>query len=82
MCHVMQGGLYVFLLFEYYASSGLPIMFFAILESICVGWIFGEQQKLIRRGGDSYAVNIVNFKVKYISQALYFGRDVHDLQVR
>uniref|UniRef100_A0A4W6FAN7 Transporter n=1 Tax=Lates calcarifer TaxID=8187 RepID=A0A4W6FAN7_LATCA len=38
---VTEGGLYVFLLFDYYACSGMPIMFFAILESICVGWIFG-----------------------------------------
>ncbi|XP_073347738.1 sodium- and chloride-dependent GABA transporter 2-like [Pagrus major] len=38
---VTEGGLYVFLLFDYYACSGMPIMLCAILESICVGWIFG-----------------------------------------
>ncbi|XP_041804536.1 sodium- and chloride-dependent GABA transporter 2-like [Chelmon rostratus] len=38
---VTEGGLYVFLLFDYYACSGIPIMFFAILETVCVGWIFG-----------------------------------------
>ncbi|XP_070829692.1 sodium- and chloride-dependent GABA transporter 2-like [Chaetodon trifascialis] len=41
---VTEGGLYVFLLFDYYACTGIPIMFFAILEAICVGWIFGADR--------------------------------------
>ncbi|XP_074506898.1 sodium- and chloride-dependent GABA transporter 2-like isoform X2 [Sebastes fasciatus] len=41
---VTEGGLYVFLLFDYYACSGIPVMVFAILESICVGWIFGADR--------------------------------------
>ncbi|XP_010782081.1 sodium- and chloride-dependent GABA transporter 3-like, partial [Notothenia coriiceps] len=38
---VTEGGLYVFLLFDYYACSGIPFMIFAILECVCVGWIYG-----------------------------------------
>ncbi|KAM9845414.1 sodium- and chloride-dependent GABA transporter 2-like [Aulostomus maculatus] len=41
---VMQGGLYLFLLFDYYACGGIPIMIFAILESVCVGWIYGADR--------------------------------------
>lgn len=41
---VTEGGLYVFLLFDYYACSGMPIMFFGILETVCVGWIFGADR--------------------------------------
>uniref|UniRef100_UPI003AAC43D7 sodium- and chloride-dependent GABA transporter 2-like n=1 Tax=Centroberyx gerrardi TaxID=166262 RepID=UPI003AAC43D7 len=41
---VTEGGIYIFQLFDYYASSGIPIMFFAILESICVGWIYGADR--------------------------------------
>ncbi|XP_049931093.1 sodium- and chloride-dependent GABA transporter 2-like [Epinephelus moara] len=41
---VTEGGLYVFLLFDYYACSGIPIMLFAILECICVGWMFGADR--------------------------------------
>ncbi|XP_028284357.1 sodium- and chloride-dependent GABA transporter 2-like isoform X2 [Parambassis ranga] len=41
LCMVTEGGIYVFLLFDYYACSGIPIMFFAILECVCVGWLFG-----------------------------------------
>ncbi len=47
---VLQGGLYVFMLFDYYACSGIPVMFLAILECISVGWIFGEKQKYFIQG--------------------------------
>ncbi|XP_078144060.1 sodium- and chloride-dependent GABA transporter 2-like [Centroberyx gerrardi] len=41
---VTEGGIYIFQLFDYYAISGILIMFFAILESICVGWIYGADR--------------------------------------
>ncbi|KAM6948764.1 sodium- and chloride-dependent GABA transporter 2-like [Aplochiton taeniatus] len=41
---VTEGGLYIFHLFDYYAASGIPIMFFAIFYSICVGWVYGADQ--------------------------------------
>uniref|UniRef100_UPI003AABA77D sodium- and chloride-dependent GABA transporter 3-like n=1 Tax=Centroberyx gerrardi TaxID=166262 RepID=UPI003AABA77D len=37
---VTEGGVYLFQLFDYYACSGMPLMFFAILETICMGWIY------------------------------------------
>lgn len=37
-----QGGLYVFQLFDYYACSGMTLLTFAILQSICVGWVYGK----------------------------------------
>lgn len=39
---VSQGGLYVFQLFDYYACSGMTLLTFAILQSICVGWVYGK----------------------------------------
>ncbi|TVK90544.1 Sodium- and chloride-dependent GABA transporter 2 [Bagarius yarrelli] len=39
-----QGGLYVFQLFDYYACSGMTLLAFAILQSICVGWIYGADR--------------------------------------
>lgn len=39
-----QAGLYVFQLFDYYACSGIPLILFAILETVCIGWVYGEQQ--------------------------------------
>uniref|UniRef100_A0AAR2KTM1 Transporter n=1 Tax=Pygocentrus nattereri TaxID=42514 RepID=A0AAR2KTM1_PYGNA len=39
---VTEGGLYVFQLFDYYACSGMTLLAFAILQSICVGWVYGR----------------------------------------
>lgn len=37
-----QGGLYIFQLFDYYACSGMTLLLFAILQSVCVSWIYGQ----------------------------------------
>uniref|UniRef100_A0A4W4ENF1 Transporter n=1 Tax=Electrophorus electricus TaxID=8005 RepID=A0A4W4ENF1_ELEEL len=39
---VTEGGLYIFQLFDYYACSGMTLLAFAILQSICVGWVYGR----------------------------------------
>ncbi|KAJ3601857.1 hypothetical protein NHX12_029619 [Muraenolepis orangiensis] len=41
---VTEGGLYIFLLFDHYACSGMTFLFFAILESACVGWVYGSDR--------------------------------------
>lgn len=38
----MQGGLYIFQLFDYYACSGMTLLLFAILQSVCISWIYGQ----------------------------------------
>ncbi|XP_062325095.1 sodium- and chloride-dependent GABA transporter 2-like [Osmerus eperlanus] len=40
---VTEGGLYVFQVFDYYACSGMTLLLFAILQSLCVGWIYGSE---------------------------------------
>uniref|UniRef100_A0A3B5AUA8 Transporter n=1 Tax=Stegastes partitus TaxID=144197 RepID=A0A3B5AUA8_9TELE len=37
---VTEGGLYVFQLFDYYASSGMTLLLFAIFQSVCIGWVY------------------------------------------
>lgn len=37
-----QGGLYIFQLFDYYACSGMTLLLFATLQSLCIGWVYGE----------------------------------------
>lgn len=42
----LQGGLYVFLLFDYYACSGISIICLLILQVVTVAWLFGELREL------------------------------------
>ncbi|XP_048872468.1 sodium- and chloride-dependent GABA transporter 2-like isoform X2 [Brienomyrus brachyistius] len=41
---VTEGGLYIFQLFDYYACSGMTLLIFAILQSICIGWVYGANR--------------------------------------
>ncbi|XP_066490542.1 sodium- and chloride-dependent betaine transporter-like [Tiliqua scincoides] len=41
---VTEGGMYIFQLFDYYAASGTCLLFLAIFEVICVGWIYGADR--------------------------------------
>lgn len=38
----LQGGMYVFQMFDYYACNGGCILFLCMFESLALGWIFGE----------------------------------------
>ncbi|KAM3875312.1 sodium- and chloride-dependent GABA transporter 2-like [Diretmus argenteus] len=40
---VTEGGMYVFLLFDYYACNGVCILFLCAFESLAMGWIFGAE---------------------------------------
>ncbi|XP_069084236.1 sodium- and chloride-dependent GABA transporter 2-like [Pleurodeles waltl] len=39
-----EGGVYVFQLFDYYAASGMCLLFVAIFETICIGWVYGADK--------------------------------------
>nr|XP_060632731.1 sodium- and chloride-dependent betaine transporter-like [Anolis sagrei ordinatus] len=41
---VTEGGMYIFQLFDYYAASGTCLLFLAVFEVICVGWVYGADR--------------------------------------
>ena len=41
-CCCLQGGMYVFQMFDYYACNGACILFLCVFETLAMGWIFGR----------------------------------------
>ncbi|XP_043943546.1 sodium- and chloride-dependent GABA transporter 2-like [Protopterus annectens] len=39
-----EGGMYVFQLFDFYAASGTCLLFVAIFEAVCIGWVYGADR--------------------------------------
>ncbi|XP_042528111.1 sodium- and chloride-dependent betaine transporter isoform X2 [Dipodomys spectabilis] len=41
---VTEGGMYIFQLFDYYACSGICLLFLSVFEVICIGWVYGADR--------------------------------------
>ncbi|CAG0908808.1 unnamed protein product, partial [Cyprideis torosa] len=41
---IADNGLYVFQIFDFYSASGVVLLLFSFVESICIGWIYGTDR--------------------------------------
>ncbi|KAF4071971.1 hypothetical protein AMELA_G00268920 [Ameiurus melas] len=69
---VTEGGMYVFQLFDYYASNGACIVFLSVFQCLAVGWVFGAGQmsEVIEDMTGSYPNIIFRMCWKYVTPFL------------
>lgn len=70
----LQGGVYVFQLFDYFGYSGASLLFIAVFESLAMGWVFGELQTRFRNNDFPFTHHVSEtFKlINSVHKAIFF----------
>lgn len=78
---VTEGGLYIFQLFDYYACSGMTLLLFATLQSLCVAWIYGADRfyKNIEDMIGYRPFPLIKYCLKYVTPVICMGTFIFSL---
>ncbi|XP_063766955.1 sodium- and chloride-dependent GABA transporter 2-like isoform X1 [Eleginops maclovinus] len=78
---VTEGGLYIFQLFDYYACSGMTLLLFASLQSLCIGWIYGADRfyENIEDMIGYKPTSLIKYCLKYVTPVICMGTFVFSL---
>ncbi|XP_028260975.1 sodium- and chloride-dependent GABA transporter 2-like isoform X2 [Parambassis ranga] len=78
---VTEGGLYIFQVFDYYACSGMTLLLFAILQSVCIGWVYGAEQfyNNIEDMIGYRPLPLIKYCLKYITPVICMGTFIFSL---
>ncbi|XP_017263911.1 sodium- and chloride-dependent GABA transporter 2 [Kryptolebias marmoratus] len=76
-----EGGLYIFQLFDYYCCSGMTLLLFATLQSVCIGWVYGAERfyNNIEDMIGYRPLSIIKYCLKYVTPVICMGTFIFSL---
>ncbi|XP_013861691.1 sodium- and chloride-dependent GABA transporter 2 [Austrofundulus limnaeus] len=76
-----EGGLYIFQVFDYYCCSGMTLLLFAILQSVCIGWVYGAERfyNNIEDMIGYRPISAIKYCLKYVTPVICMGTFIFSL---
>ncbi|KAF7664344.1 hypothetical protein LDENG_00180200, partial [Lucifuga dentata] len=78
---VTEGGLYIFQIFDYYACSGMTLLLFATLQSVCISWVYGSNRFYdnLEDMIGYQPLALIKYCLKYVTPVICMGTFVFSL---